>query len=50
MPDRAAAVTATVLDEGRTVAISNGIFRDTFEDGNAVHLYRIDEAAAGCTP
>ena len=44
------AVTATVLDENRTVAISNGTFRDTFEDGNAVHLYRIDGAAAACTP
>ena len=44
------AVTATVLDEGRTVAISNGVFRDTFADGNAVHLYRIDGAAAACTP
>ena len=44
------AVTATVLDEDRTVAISNGAFRDTFADGNAVHLYRIDGAAAACTP
>lgn len=47
---RGAAVTATVLDEDRTVAISNGDFRDTFENGNAVHLYRIDGAAAACTP
>ncbi|MDR7082010.1 hypothetical protein J2X01_001295 [Arthrobacter ginsengisoli] len=46
----ASAVTATVLDEDRTVAISNGTFRDTFEDGNAVHLYRIDGAAAACAP
>ena len=44
------AVTATVLDEDRTVAISNGAFKDTFADGNAVHLYRIDGAAAACTP
>ena len=43
-------VTAPVLDEDRTVAISNGAFRDTFEDGNAVHLYRIAGAAAACTP
>jgi hypothetical protein len=43
-------ITATVLDEDRTVAISNGAFRDTFADGNAVHLYRIDGAAAACTP
>lgn len=45
-----ATVTATVLDEDRTVAISNGTFSDSFEDGNAVHLYRIDGAAAACTP
>ena len=44
------AVTATVLDEDRTVAIRDGTFSDTFEDGNAVHLYRIDGAAAACTP
>ncbi|MCB5274688.1 hypothetical protein BJG92_02225 [Arthrobacter sp. SO5] len=46
----AAALTATVLDEDRTVPISNGTFRDTFEDGNAVHLYRINGAAASCAP
>ncbi|WP_226761618.1 hypothetical protein [Arthrobacter sp. SO3] len=45
-----AAVTATVLDENRTVTLSNGTFRDTFADGNAVHLYRIDGAAASCAP
>jgi hypothetical protein len=45
-----AAVTATVLDENRTVTISNGTFRDAFADGNAVHLYRIDGAAASCAP
>lgn len=45
-----AAVTATVLDEDRTLTISNGTFRDTFEDGNAVHLYRINGAAAACAP
>lgn len=44
------AVTATVLDEGRTVAISKGKFKDAFKDGNAVHLYRIDGAAAPCAP
>lgn len=31
---------AEVLDEGRTVPVKNGIFRDAF-DGNAVHCYRI---------
>lgn len=34
--------TATVLDEGRSVTVSNGSFSDSFADKNAVHLYRID--------
>lgn len=45
-----AAVTATVLDEDRTVTIGDGVFRDTFVDGNAVHLYRVAGAAAACAP
>ncbi len=34
--------TATVIAENRTIPISNGRFSDSFEDGNAVHIYRID--------
>ena len=34
--------TATVVDEGRAIPITNGQWSDTFADGNAVHLYRID--------
>ena len=34
--------TATVLGENRTVAMTNGSFTDSFADGNAVHIYRID--------
>jgi hypothetical protein len=34
--------TATVLDENRTIPISNGVFTDSFADGNSVHIYRID--------
>jgi hypothetical protein len=33
---------ATVIDESRTIPISDGIFTDAFVDGNAVHIYRID--------
>jgi hypothetical protein len=33
---------ATVIDENRTIAIANGRFSDSFEDGNAIHIYRID--------
>jgi hypothetical protein len=38
----------TVLDENRTVAMTKGVFSDHFADGNAVHLYRVDGAAASC--
>jgi hypothetical protein len=34
--------TATVVDEGRTLPVTNGSFTDSFADGNAVHIYRID--------
>jgi hypothetical protein len=34
--------TAAVLSEGRAIAVRDGIFADTFADGNAIHLYRID--------
>jgi hypothetical protein len=34
--------TATVLDEGRAIPVRSGSFADSFADGNAVHLYRID--------
>lgn len=34
--------TAVVIDEGRTIPVTDGTFTDTFADGNAVHLYRIE--------
>ena len=34
--------TATVIGENRTILISNGQFSDSFADGNAIHIYRID--------
>ncbi|MDR6987265.1 hypothetical protein J2Y66_001747 [Paenarthrobacter nitroguajacolicus] len=34
--------TAVVIDENRSIPVVNGTFTDTFADGNAVHLYRID--------
>lgn len=33
---------AVVIDENRTIPITDGAFTDTFDDGNAVHLYRIE--------
>jgi hypothetical protein len=34
--------TVTVLDENRTLSLTGGSFTDSFADGNAVHIYRID--------
>jgi hypothetical protein len=34
--------TATVIGENRTIPVSNGRFSDNFSDGNAIHIYRID--------
>ncbi len=34
--------TATVIGENRTIPIANGRFSDGFPDGNAIHIYRID--------
>jgi hypothetical protein len=42
--------TATVVDENRTIPISNGRFSDSFEDGNAIHIYRIDSQSMGERP
>jgi len=35
--------TVRVLDENRTLAVVDGHFSDAFDDGNAVHVYRIDD-------
>lgn len=42
--------TVDVLNEDRTIKVQDGGFRDSFNDGNAVHIYRIDGAAALCLP
>ena len=34
--------TATVIGENRTLPVTAGSFSDSFADGNAVHIYRID--------
>ncbi len=34
--------TATVIGESRTIPISDGRFSDNLADGNAIHIYRID--------
>jgi hypothetical protein len=33
---------ATVIGENRVIPISNGEFSDSFADGNAIHIYRIN--------
>jgi hypothetical protein len=35
--------TATVIGEERTIPIIDGRFSDSFPDGNAIHIYRIDK-------
>jgi hypothetical protein len=35
--------TATVIGEERTIPIINARFSDSFPDGNAIHIYRIDK-------
>ena len=42
--------TATVIGENRTIPISNGRFSDSFADGNAIHIYRIDSQSTGERP
>jgi hypothetical protein len=34
--------TATVVGENRTLPVTAGSFSDSFADGNAIHIYRID--------
>jgi hypothetical protein len=41
--------TVTVLGEHRTLPVVGGTFVDTYADGDAVHLYRID-GGTSCTP
>ncbi|HEU4331335.1 MAG TPA: hypothetical protein VFR40_09475 [Lapillicoccus sp.] len=38
--------TVTVLDEGRTIPMSDGAFSDDFADDTSYHLYRIDGGRA----
>ena len=42
--------TVSVLDEGRTLPLASGSFEDSFADGNAVHIYRIDTGSACWVP
>ncbi|WP_328811097.1 hypothetical protein [Rhodococcus sp. NBC_00294] len=41
--------TASVVGEGRDVPITDGRISDTFEDGNAVHIYQLPGGAACLT-
>jgi hypothetical protein len=34
-----------VLDENRALPVAGGSFTDSFADGNAVHVYRLDGGA-----
>ncbi|MFD4267368.1 DUF4082 domain-containing protein [Rhodococcus sp. NPDC058481] len=43
------ATSVEVVEENRTIPITNGTFRDTFADANAVHIYRIT-GGDSCAP
>ena len=38
--------TAAVIGENRRIPVRRGSFSDSFADGNAVHIYRIDGGSA----
>jgi hypothetical protein len=40
----------TVLDENRTLNINNGKISDTFADGNAFHIYKVDNGGTCPAP
>jgi hypothetical protein len=42
------ATDVTVVDEDRTIPVRNGVFSDTFIDGNAVHIYLLPGAGSAC--
>ncbi|WP_066288636.1 hypothetical protein [Arthrobacter sp. B6] len=42
--------TVSVVDEDRTIMMEKGSFQDSFEDGNSVHIYKIEGAAGLCMP
>jgi hypothetical protein len=39
--------TVTVINENRTLNVTNGVFTDNFADGNTIHIYRIANNAGG---
>ena len=43
-----AAESVMVVDENRTIRVTNQKFVDTFADGNAVHIYEVPGATGSC--
>ena len=45
------ATSVTVIGENRTIAVTNGVFTDTYATGATVHIYEVnDGGATGATP
>jgi len=41
------ATSVTVVNENRTIAVTNGVFTDTFANGAAVHIYEVNDGPSG---
>src|SRR5208337_1957688 len=43
------ATSVTVIGENRTIAVTNGVFTDTFATGATVHIYEVNDGSGGTT-
>jgi hypothetical protein len=44
------ATSVTVVNEDRTIPVSNGVFTDTFATGATVHIYEVDDGSSSTPP
>ena len=44
------ATSVTVVNENRTIPVTNGVFTDTFATGATVHIYEVNDGAASPPP
>ena len=40
----------TVVNENRTIAVTNGVFSDTFATAATVHVYKVNNSGAAPAP
>ena len=41
------ATSVTVIGENRTIAVTNGVFSDTYATGATVHIYQVNDGGSG---